>query len=86
MSGNSLENFSISSSPVTFTTVSLGASNSSKNKSFEVVRAAAAGRVGMSPSREMSGKADAAASKSMSSLPPEVKSLLRKSLIVDGGR
>jgi hypothetical protein len=75
MSGNSLENFSISSSPVTFTTVSRGASNSSRKKS-EVLCVAVGreGMAGMSPSRSMSGNCEAAASKSISSPP-----LLRKS-------
>jgi hypothetical protein len=86
MSGKSLENFSISSSPVTFTTVSRGASNSSRKKSLlRAAVLAVAGRAGMSPSREMSGNCDAAASKSMSSPPPPVKLLLKKSVIVDGG-
>ena len=72
MSGNSFWNFSSSSLPVTLTAESFsnGLSKSS-NEKLLLVCAARAG-VGMSPmpSREMSGKADAARSKSMSSPDP----------------
>jgi hypothetical protein len=70
ISGNSLSNFSISSSPVTLTGWEGTSSKSSKEKPALVFEAAGAtGRLGMSPSpsREISGKADAAFSKSMSS-------------------
>ena len=74
MSGNSFWNLSSSSSPVTLTaeSVSNGLSKSS-NEKLLLARAARAGAgVGMSPmpSREISGKADAARSKSMSSPDP----------------
>lgn len=77
ISGNSLSNFSISSSPVTLTgaAAGVGESKSSNEKPEELGTGAAGdvvvGRAGMSPmsSREMSGKAEAALSKSISSLP-----------------
>lgn len=82
-SGKALSNWSISSSPVTFTSVvfctGMGAvSNASKENepvaSGEVIEAAATAGMGMSssPSSEMSGKADAARSKSISSPPAAV--------------
>ena len=71
ISGNSFSNLSISSSPVTFTTVSFrtgGAASKSNEKPLSCLTGGAAGR-GMStePSSEMSGKAEAARSRSMSS-------------------
>ena len=74
MSGNSLSNFSISSSPVTLTSVVRegGVLKSSKEKLSDALNggAAAAGGMEMSPSSEISGKAEAARSKSIS--PPAV--------------
>ena len=76
MSGNSLSNFSISSSPVTLISVVRegGVLKSSNEKlSVALIGGATAGAgVGTSPrpSNEISGKADAARSKSMS--PPAV--------------
>ncbi len=72
-SGNSFSNFSISSSPVTFTSVSLplidGVSKSSNEKLPLDATGAPDGAdgTGMSPSNSMSGKAEMACSKSISS-------------------
>lgn len=104
ISGNSFSNFSISSSPVTFTSVVLGGeSKSSKEKPplEKVWPAGGADGTGISSSSEMSGKAEAAASKSMSSPPAAVANVPpvgvensspssslsreRKSVIVGGG-
>jgi hypothetical protein len=78
MSGNSVLNFSISSSPVTFTAVSLcaGGLSKSSNEKPELATTVGCECTGMSasPSSEMSGKADAARSKSMSSAPDWKKS------------
>lgn len=65
----------MSSSPVTFTSVGGGVEKSSKLKPELLLFVASAGFwvVGMSevPSREISGKAEAALSKSKSSFPPD---------------
>ena len=91
ISGNSLSNLSISSSPVTLTAVlfwGAGVSKSSNENPPLVLPAARGGALGNSvvPSSEMSGKADAARSKSISSLlvlwNEDAKSPPKMSLIV----
>ena len=74
MSGNSLSNLSISSSPVTFTSVVRdggGLLKSSKENDPEVLVGGAAGggaEESPVPSREISGEAEAARPKSMSAV------------------